>query len=137
VLVKVAGILQDPPPNTDFPIKVVISFHAYGCQYDRQDPNDWILDQWGHELLCVAEAGQFRGGAGKIHRSDWRGRTSRRNSKSGAGLQALGDMHYDTTLDVYSGNLQPEIDRGPGPDRRLPGRDRLHQFHQPGYGTGG
>jgi len=105
VLVKVAGILQDPPANTDFPFSVVIA-HATlaAANMTPTDPNDWVTINGGTNCYVLLKSGSS---APALERSiDQIARTHQPagDSRNGAGLQALGDMHYDEgeTMDVYS-----------------------------------
>ncbi len=104
VLVKVAGILQDPPPNTDFPIGLVIS-HATitAANMIGSVATDWSSIDGGTQCYVLLKPGASLPALERSIDQTTRSHSPDKNSKSGAGLQALGDMHYDTTLDIYSG----------------------------------
>jgi putative ABC transport system permease protein len=105
VLVKVAGILQDPPPNTDLPFKVVIAHSTLeAANITSSGPNDWMTINGGTNCYVLLKPGSS---VPALEKSiDQLARTHRPSeySKNGAGLQALGDMHYDESenMDVYS-----------------------------------
>ena len=104
VLVKVAGILQDPPPNTDFPIGVVISLSTLtDAHMIGNAATDWSSINGGSQCYVLLKPGASLPALERSIDATARSHQPADNSKSGAGLQALGDMHYDTTLDIYSG----------------------------------
>jgi putative ABC transport system permease protein len=41
-LYKVTGILKNPPPNTDFPLRVVVPYSALQNTYIKENLNDWV-----------------------------------------------------------------------------------------------
>lgn len=105
VLVKVAGILQDPPPNTDLPFDVVISHSTLAAaNIISTGPNDWMSVNSGTNCYVLLKPGSsvpaLEQSIDKLARSH----RPAEYSKTGAGLQALGDMHYDEgeNMDVYS-----------------------------------
>ena len=104
VLVKVAGILQDPPPNTDFPIGVVVSLSTLTASHMIGGAaTDWSSIDGGTNCYVLVKPGSSVPALERSIDQTARSHQPDNNSKSGAGLQALGDMHYDTTLDIYSG----------------------------------
>jgi putative ABC transport system permease protein len=104
VLVKVAGILQDPPPNTDFPIGVVVSLSTLtDAHMIGSAATDWSSINGGTQCYVLLKPGTSMPALERSIDQTARAHQPDKNSKSGAGLQALGDMHYDTTLDIYSG----------------------------------
>ena len=105
LLVKVAGILQDPPPNTDFPIGVVISHSTITASHMiGSAATDWSSINGGTQCYVLLKPGVSLPALERSIDLTAHSHQPEDNSKSGAGLQALGDMHYDTTLDIYSGN---------------------------------
>ena len=112
VLVRVAGILADPPPNTDLPFKLVLSHSTLEAAHLlHRDLNDWGSIN-GNENLYVAvrpgaSAAGVERGIDQVLRSH-----HPEHPKDGGGLQPLLAMHYDSTLEVYSGTtFSPELIR--------------------------
>jgi putative ABC transport system permease protein len=104
VLVKVAGILQDPPPNTDFPIGVVVSLSTLTASHMIGGAaTDWSSISGGTNCYVLVRPGSSVPALERSIDQTARSHQPDQHSKSGVGLQALGDMHYDTTLDNYSG----------------------------------
>jgi putative ABC transport system permease protein len=101
-LLTIAGILQDPPGNTDFPLTVVVSYPTRIAVFGG-DPNDWV-DLNGNDdcYVLLSRGGSAAATAQSIDKLV-RTRHPKEEQQNGAGLQPLTAMHYDTTLDVYSG----------------------------------
>ena len=105
VLVKVAGILQDPPANTDLPFKVVIAHSTLeAANITSSGPNDWMTVNGGTNCYVLLKPGSLVPAVEKSIDKLVRTHRPSEYSKNGAGLQALGDMHYDEgeNMDVYS-----------------------------------
>ena len=103
VLLKVAGILQDPPPNTDFPFKVVIAYSTLAASNTiGSGPDDWVTENGGTNTYILLKPGASPRAVDQSIDRLMRSHRPSEYSKNGSGLQALSDMHYDTTMDVYS-----------------------------------
>ena len=104
---KVTGILQDMPPNTDFPLKIVIS---YASMRAKGGENFGNMQNWGlvlGENYCFIE---LPAGA-NVHAYERQldafiSRHDPGDYKKGlrTQLQPLTAMHYDTRLDIFTGH---------------------------------
>jgi len=101
---KVTGILGNPPENTDFHLKVVMSYSsmkikANDLEFDNL--HDWVSIFGGHYVFIVLPNGlsvdRFNADLTafvKKHKpADY--------AKDGMQLQALADMHYDTKVELF------------------------------------
>jgi predicted permease len=104
---KVTGILENVPPNTDFPLKIVIS---YATMRAKGNENSGNMQNWG---LVLGENYCFvllpAGANVHAYEQQFDGFTQRHNPsayKAGlrTGLQPLTAMHYDTRLDIFTGH---------------------------------
>jgi putative ABC transport system permease protein len=101
---KVTGILQNPPANTDFPLRLVVSYATMreknsGFYYNLKDwvstfsdnncfivlPATMSVNKFNHDLKAFV----------KKHKPPL-------YAKSGFELQALSDMHYNTEIGIFS-----------------------------------
>jgi putative ABC transport system permease protein len=101
---KVTGILKNTPANTDFPLKLVVSYATMttkgGDFYGNRQ--DWVSTFGDHNCYVVLpdniSAAQFdknlKAFVKKHKPADY--------VKDGFQLQALADMHYNTDVSVYS-----------------------------------
>lgn len=101
---KVTGILKNTPANTDFPLKLVVSYATMttkgGDFYGNRQ--DWVSTFGDHNCYVVLpdniSAAQFdknlKAFVKKHKPADY--------VKDGFQLQALADMHYNTDVGVYS-----------------------------------
>lgn len=104
VPVRVAGILEDPPANTDFPFKVVISHSTLAAaNIIGNDPNDWVTLNGNINCYVVLRPGVTAAQAEQQIDKLVRSRHPKEYGNNGAALQALSQMHYDGSMDVYSG----------------------------------
>ncbi len=101
---KVTGILKNSPPNTDFPIKLVVSYATLKEKGSDHYGNihDWVSTFGDHYCFVVlpdnASVGQFNKNLiafVKKHKPV-------EYIKDGLQLQALKDMHYNTEVNIFS-----------------------------------
>jgi predicted permease len=52
-LFKITGILKDPPPNTDFPLSVVVGYTALQNTWMKNNLNDWVSTFGGAYTFVV------------------------------------------------------------------------------------
>jgi putative ABC transport system permease protein len=101
---KVTGILKNMPTNTDFPLKVVISYASTrvkgGDFYNNR--NDWVSVFGSHYVfviladnMSVSQFNQDLTAFVKKHKP-------REYAKDGMLLQPLSDMHYNTQVNIFS-----------------------------------
>jgi putative ABC transport system permease protein len=104
---KVSGILEDVPPNTDFPLKIVISYASMQVKGAENFSN---RQNWG---LVLGENYCFvvlpKGAIVSTYEKQLDAFTQRHNPgayKAGqrTQLQPLTAMHYDTRLDIFTGH---------------------------------
>jgi len=104
---KVTGIVKDSPPNTDFPIRLLISYAT-----DRQPGSDnygnlkdWVSTFGDNNCYIVlpnhVSVNRFN--------ADLKAMAKRRkpapyNTSQYFALQALSDMHYNSETSVYTGH---------------------------------
>jgi len=104
---KVTGIVQNSPANTDFPLKLAVSYatiHQKGSDfyYNLKDwvstfgdnncfvvlPNNMSVSRFNADLVAMAK----------------RRKPAPYNTTAPFALQPLSDMHYDTETSVFSGH---------------------------------
>lgn len=104
---KVTGILENTPANTDFPMKVVMSWITLlGKGGDLSgNANDWISTFSDRNTYLILPAGisetQFNADLASFAKKHI---PPPYNKTSSLQLQALKDMHYNPLVDVYSGH---------------------------------
>jgi len=104
---KVTAILENMPPNTDFPLKIVIS---YATMQSKGGENFGSMQNWGMTLgenycFVVLPAGADI----STYEQQFDAFTNRHNPvpyRAGlrTKLQPLTAMHYDTQLDIFTGH---------------------------------
>ncbi len=104
---KVTGILADMPPNTDFPLKIVIS---YASMRSKGNENFGNMQNWGLVLgenycfvVLPADANV------RTYEEQFDAFTERHNPaayKIGlrTELQPLSEMHFDSRFDIFTGH---------------------------------
>ena len=102
---KVTGILADAPPNTDFPLKIVIS---YASMRTKGNENYGAMQNWGLTLgenycFVVLPAGA-NVSTYEQQLDDFTNRHNPADYRKGLRikLQPLTAMHYDTQLDIFT-----------------------------------
>ncbi len=95
---RVTGILQDLPANTDFPLKVVVSYRSL----TNVDPTDWVgIYGRGYTFVRLPpglSAAQFDAG---LHTFESR-HVPEKRQRRGLVLQPLSGMHFDPRFGNYS-----------------------------------
>jgi len=104
VALKVTGILADPPANTDFHLKVVMSYasmkvKANGLYYGNL--KDWVSVFGGHYCFIVLpqelSSAQFNNELAAFVKKH----KPAEYVKNGMILQPLSDMHYNTEIQAF------------------------------------
>jgi predicted permease len=103
---KVTGIIENTPANTDLPLKLLMSYATIEVKTGDFYGNlhDWVSTFGDHEVFLVLPnnmtVSQFNNNLKvfvKKHKpADY--------AKDGLQLQALSDMHYNTDVGVFSGH---------------------------------
>jgi putative ABC transport system permease protein len=95
---KVTGILENLPPNTDFPLQIVASIRSYKPAQN----NDWVsIYSSNHVYIALPEnypssrLSALLPGFVKKHKPA-------ENANDGMALQPLTNMHFDTRYGVFS-----------------------------------
>jgi putative ABC transport system permease protein len=101
---KVTGVLADPPANTDFPLKVVISYATLKNIGFTSLLNNWTALFVQHYCFVVLPDGmteqQFdKGLAGIVKKYK-----PAENQNEGMTLLPLKDMHFDTRYSTFNGH---------------------------------
>jgi putative ABC transport system permease protein len=104
---KVTGIIENTPANTDFPMKVVMSWLTLVNKGGDMDGNarDWISTFTDRNTYIILPAGMSE----KQFNADLASFAKKHipppyNKTSSLQLQALKDMHYNTEVGVYGGH---------------------------------
>ncbi|MDV6218248.1 ABC transporter permease [Flavitalea sp. BT771] len=97
---KVTGVLKNVPANTNFPLKVVISFETA-----RQEdlPTDWVGQDGSLNTFLVLPENIAATQFDKELRAFVKKHTPAEYANHGYILQPLADMHYDSRFGTYSG----------------------------------
>jgi len=103
-LYKVTGILKNPPPNTDFPLAVVVSYSALENTYIKNNLNDWVSTFGGAYTFVVLPTelspakfdAQLKEFAKKHKPIEY--------SKDGFVTQPLSEIHFDDRFGNFRGH---------------------------------
>jgi len=101
---KVTGILANSPANTDFPIKLVISYATVtGKDSDfAGNLNDWVSTFGDHECFIVLPPNVSVNHFNSNLKAFTKKHKPAEYVKDALQLQALSDMHYNTEVSVFS-----------------------------------
>lgn len=95
--VKVAGIFEDMPANSDFPFKVLASYKGF----EAHNANDWPLEDWGantsnHQVYAMVPKG-FNTATFNTYLTAFEKKynTANKDTKRMHMLQPLSDVHFD------------------------------------------
>jgi putative ABC transport system permease protein len=96
-VLKVTGILENLPPNTDMPLKIVASFKTY------KNPNltDWVSIYSSHNCFVLLPENYPASRLSALLPGFVKKHKPAESAKDGIILQPLSEMHFDTRL----GNL--------------------------------
>ena len=104
---KVTGIIENTPVNSDFPMKVVMSWVTLISKDGDMSGNaqDWISTFSDHNTYLILPAGMSETGFNKdLVAFAKKHIPPPYNKSSSFQLQALRDMHFDAKIGVYSGH---------------------------------
>jgi predicted permease len=97
---RVTGILNDIPPNSDFPLKVIVSYKSI----TNADITDWVGTN-GRAYCFVLLPQGLRESKFNTDLHDFVKRHKPpQNASDGIKLQPLADMHFDSRFGNYSGH---------------------------------
>ena len=103
---KITGVLKNPPPNTDIPIQLMMSYATLRVKSSTfyENMEDWVSINGNNQCFVVLSTNliqkqfdaQLKGFVKKHKPADY--------VKDGMRLQPLSDMHYNTEVGVFSGH---------------------------------
>jgi len=101
---KVTGILKNLPANTDFPIKIVASYATIKEKGSNFYDNlkDWVSTFGTHYVFMVLPDNMNVNLFNKDLEVFTKKHKPAEYAKQGFQLQALGDMHYNTDVSIFS-----------------------------------
>jgi putative ABC transport system permease protein len=103
---KVTGILQNPPPNTDFPLQLVVSYATMQVKgsdfYGNQ--HDWVSTWGDHYCFVELPANLNEVQFNKNLKAFVKKHKPADYVKDSFQLQPLDDMHYNTEVGIFSGH---------------------------------
>ena len=101
---KVTGILKSLPANTDFPIKIVVSYATIKEKGSNFYDNlkDWVSTFGSHYVFMVLPDNMNVNLFNKDLEVFTKKHKPAEYAKQGFQLQALGDMHYNTEVSIFT-----------------------------------
>src|ERR1700744_4429003 len=101
---KVTGVLETPPVNTDFRLKVVMSYASIAAKanqlyYDNR--NDWVSIFNGHYSFVVLPDGMNVNNFNTQLTAFVKRHKPAEYAKVGMQLQPLSDLHYNTDVEIF------------------------------------
>jgi predicted permease len=104
---KITGILENLPANSDFPLKIVLSYatlHTKGADYDAGSPDwGWVIGE--HYCFVTLPKGEdVQRFNRQLDAFIKRHIPARYADAAGMQLQPLTEMHYDTRIDIFTGH---------------------------------
>ena len=101
---KVTGILENPPVNTDFPFKIMMSYSSMKVKANDMyfgNQTDWVSVFGGHYVFIVLPSAlsvnQFNADLTALVKKH----KPAEYVKDGMQLQPLNDMHYNTDIEIF------------------------------------
>jgi ABC-type antimicrobial peptide transport system permease subunit len=101
---KVTGILKNPPVNTDFPLRLVVSYATIrqkGSDF-YYNLKDWVSTFSDNNCFIILPANVSVNQFNRDLKAFVKKHKPPLYAKSGFELQALSDMHYNTEVDLFS-----------------------------------
>jgi putative ABC transport system permease protein len=101
---KVTGIIKDPPQNTDFQFKIVMSYISMKVKANDLyyfNLHDWVSMFGGHYCFVVLPAGLSVNNFNAQLATFVKKHKPAEYVKAGMQLQPLSDMHYNTDLETF------------------------------------
>jgi putative ABC transport system permease protein len=98
--IKVTGILNDPPSNTDFPLSVVVS---YATITHNMDMNDWGSISDNNYCFVQLNAGNLQNQFEKLLAGFTAKHITPINPNYDLSLQPLNEIHYDQRYGNFTG----------------------------------
>jgi putative ABC transport system permease protein len=97
-ILKVTGILENLPPNTDIPLKIIASFKT------SKDPDfsDWVSIYSSHNVFVLLPENYPSSRLSALLPGFVKKHKPAENVQDGIILQPLGDMHFDTRFATLS-----------------------------------
>jgi putative ABC transport system permease protein len=101
---KVTGILKNMPPNTDFPLKVVMSYASMKVKGGDFNGNmhDWVSIFGSHYCFVILPDNMSPAHFNKNLSTFVKKHKPAEYAKNGMQLQPLNDMHYNTKVGIFT-----------------------------------
>ncbi|WP_343692934.1 ABC transporter permease [Chitinophaga sp.] len=104
---KITGILENVPANSDFPLKVVLSYatlHTKGADYDARSSDwGWVIGEH-YCFVTLPQGVDVSLFNRQLDAFIKRHIPARYADVAGMQLQPLTEMHYDTRIDIFTGH---------------------------------
>ncbi|HEX2557602.1 MAG TPA: ABC transporter permease, partial [Nitrososphaera sp.] len=97
-LMKVTGIIEDVPDNSDIPLKLVASFKSF----KSENLNDWVSIYSSHNCFVLLPDNYQASTLYAQFPAFIKKHKPAENVNDGIALQALTDMHFDTRVGTFS-----------------------------------
>lgn len=97
-ILKVTGILENPPPNTDVPLKIVASFKTF----KDADLTDWVSIYSSHNCFVLLPENYPASRLSALLPGFVKKHKPAENAGDGIILQPLSDMHFDARFNTLS-----------------------------------
>ncbi|WP_343669423.1 ABC transporter permease [Chitinophaga sp.] len=108
-IIRVTGILDDMPANTDFPFSVAISYATLLPQLDQAD---WLSVNEAHSVLVKLPAGMDEAHGNAMLSDMIKRYKPKENRKEQLQLQPLSTVHTDTRFRNYNAVFSPRMISG-------------------------
>ncbi|AXY74884.1 ABC transporter permease [Paraflavitalea soli] len=95
---KVTGILENLPPNTDFPLQIVAPFKAYS----NSKSDDWVSIYSSNQVYIALPENYASSRLSALLPGFVKKHKPAENATDGMALQPLTEMHFDTRFNVFS-----------------------------------
>ncbi|HVW95063.1 MAG TPA: ABC transporter permease [Mucilaginibacter sp.] len=101
---KITGILEDVPANTDFPLKIVVSYATIKVKGSDfyNNISDWVSTFGSHNVYLILPDNMNVGRFNTELTAFAKKHKPALYAKQAFRLQALKDMHYNTEVSVFS-----------------------------------
>jgi len=104
---KITGILENVPANSDFPLKIVLSYatlHTKGADYDAGSSDwGWVIGEH-YCFVTLPQGADVPLFNRQLDAFIKRHIPARYADAAGMQLQPLTAMHYDTRIDIFTGH---------------------------------
>lgn len=103
-LYKVTGILKNPPPNTDFPLAVVVPYSALQNTYIKNNLNDWVSTYGGAYIFVVLPSELSPSKLNEQLKAFAKKHKPAEYAQDAYVTQPLTEMHFDDRFGTFTGH---------------------------------